>query len=78
LPEDFKPFAIRHTFIIILVEAGNPANVVMDLAVHICIEITLGLYAQSLDNSLKKAIATIGAKKALMIVVIFRESVFYD
>jgi integrase len=65
LPEDFKPYATRHTFITRLVEAGNPANVVMDLAGHTCIETTLGFYAQSSDNSLKKAIASIGTKKSI-------------
>ena len=65
MPEDFKPYATRHTFITRLVEAGNPANVVMDLAGHTCIETTLGFYAQSSDNSLKKAIASIGTKKSI-------------
>jgi integrase len=66
LPEDFKPYATRHTFITRLVEAGNPANVVMDLAGHTCIETTLGFYAQSSDNSLKKAIASIGTQQTIV------------
>ena len=59
LPEDFKPYATRHTFITRLVEAGNPPRVVMDLAGHSCLDTTNTFYAFSTDKSLKKAIKSI-------------------
>ena len=63
LSEDFKPYATRHTFITRLVDEGVPANVVMDLAGHTCIETTLTFYAQSSSKSLKNAINKINGKK---------------
>ena len=63
MPENFTPYAIRHTFITRLVEEGNPANVVMDLAGHKCIETTLSFYAQSTNKSLNNAIKSISKPK---------------
>jgi integrase len=63
LPENFTPYATRHTFITRLVEEGNPANVVMDLAGHKCIETTLSFYAQSTNKSLNNAIKSISKPK---------------
>ena len=59
LPDDFTPYATRHTFITRLVEAGNPQNVVMDLAGHTCIETTMTYYARSTNKSLNNAIKSI-------------------
>ena len=66
LPEDFKPYATRHTFITRLVEAGNPPNVVKDLAGHKCIETTFTFYAQSSDKALKKAITSINKPMSMI------------
>ncbi len=68
LPEDFKPYATRHTFITRLVEEGVPANVAMDLAGHTCIETTLTFYAGVSNKAKKKAISSINRKKKVSMI----------
>jgi len=59
LPEDFKPYTTGHTFINRLVEAGNPANVVMDLAGHTCMETTSKYYKKSTSKLLTNAVLSL-------------------
>jgi len=66
LPDDFTPYATRHTFITRLVEKGNPPSVVKDLAGHKRLETTQTFYTYSSDTLLKDAIKSINKKTSMM------------
>jgi len=68
LPEDFKPYATRHTFITRLRDEGVPAEVTMQLAGHTCIETTLTFYAGVHNKNLKQAISKISKPKKVSMI----------
>ena len=59
LDKNYTPYCTRHTFITRLVEAGENAKTVMNLAGHGAIETTLTFYTHSTNEILETAISSL-------------------
>ena len=64
LDKNYTPYCTRHTFITRLVEAGENAKTVMNLAGHGAIETTLTFYTHTTDDMLEGAISNLEKYRA--------------